>query len=111
MCSKVSVSASHTMGKVADCGPHSSTRDALSGGWEAYQQVVTRECADGASTRNLLSIRLRGREEGGIKSQGTMTKSSEMREEKLRSNAQVPLLASSSNVWRSMPREEGEMFE
>jgi hypothetical protein len=99
------------MGNVADGGPHSSMREALSGGWKAYQQVVTSESLNGASIRNLLSTRLRGREPGGIKSQGTMTKSSEMREEKWRSNAQVPSLVSSSKVWRSILREDGETLE
>ena len=76
-----------------------------------YQQVMTTWSLDDASTRNLLSNKERGRDGGGMKSHGTSTKSSEMREEKWRSRAQVPSCSPSSNEWTSIRRDEGELFE
>lgn len=82
------------MGIGLGSGPHSSGKAPFSGVWLAIQQVVAIEPSDIASARNLLRSMLRGRVRGGIKSQGTRTKSSGMRLEKCRRSVHVPTLVS-----------------
>jgi hypothetical protein len=113
MCSRVSVRESHIIGEVPEGEPHSSTSDPFSGGRTEYQQVVARKPSDKVSTRNLSSRMLSGNDGGGMKSQGTITKSSEMRGIKWRSRAHVPSLPSSpsSKVCSSIFNEVGAILE
>jgi hypothetical protein len=68
--------SSHTMEAGGICGPHSSGNASFAGFCASNQQVVAIDPSETASTRNLLSSKLRGREGGGMKSQGTSIKSS-----------------------------------
>jgi hypothetical protein len=79
ICNNVLEEGSQTIGSVAGKGPHSSGKEPFSGGCDEYQQVVARELSERASTRNLFNKWLRGRDGGGMKSQGTTTKSSGIR--------------------------------
>lgn len=76
------------------CGPHSSGNASFACFCASNQQVVAIDPSATASTRNLSSSRLSGREEGGIKSHGTSIKSSFILLEKWRRMVHVPTLDS-----------------
>jgi len=76
------------------CGPHSSGKVSFAGLCVSNQQVVAIAPSEMASTRNLLSSKLSGREGGGMKSQGTRIKSSVTLLAKCRRMAHVPTLES-----------------
>jgi len=104
---------SMTIGVVEGGSPHSSGNALFSGGPEVYQQAVAIEPSERLSTLNLLRRRLRGSVGGGMKSQGTRTKSSSMRCAKWRRMAHVPVLLSgvSSYVCMSIRRVDVDMSE
>ena len=65
MCNNVLEEGSQTIGNVTGKGPHSSGKDPFSGVCEECQQVVASNLSERASTRNLFSKWLRGRDDEG----------------------------------------------
>jgi len=113
MCSNVPDDGSQTRGKLLGKGPHSSKLAPFSTAWLRYQQVVANDPSESVSTRNLFRRELSGSVDGGMKSQGTTTKSSVMRFENCRRRAHVPVLPSSASsyVCKSTLRDEEETSE
>jgi hypothetical protein len=106
ICKSVPLRSSHTITTGEAVGPHSSGKVPASERRLAYQHVVPIDPSDVDSARNLFKSVARGREAGGIKSQGSKTKSSRIRFEKWRSSWQVPVMESwdSSYVCKSIRR-------
>jgi hypothetical protein len=94
MYSRVPVFSSHTIGVGGGNEPQSSTIAFLSGGVASNQQAVAIDPSVLLSVRNLFRMVCRESEGGGMKSQERRTKSSEIRLEKCRRRAHVPVLLS-----------------
>jgi hypothetical protein len=110
MYNSVPLDSSQTIDIGEASGPHWSEVVSFSGRRVENQHEVAMDPLEIASVRNLFRIILRGKDEGGMKSQGSRTKSSKMRLEKCLSRVQVPAPVSrdSSYICRSIRKDEKE---